>query len=341
MAKICLYEMPDISYHNGIVDIKRIRNAGCKRIGIRAGYGKNNVDQQYVRNAQACYNLNVFPLLYWFSYAYTNDMCRKEADYACDQAEKFWKKCPIAFDYEYDSLRYARTKGVNPTKEMVTNHAIAFLKRVKERGHIAVLYTNRDYMRNYFDMTKIIAAVGTVYVWYARYTSNLPANEKDIPDIWQYTSKGSLPGVNGNVDLNKVYVEFGDEIDDVIKNDKIEVSRNVNIVNFQRAANADGYKGLDDSVLIEDGIDGPNTQHARKRINAKAKKSAFGYEVGTTGSVVKWLQRRCEEILGIEVVQDGKFGKDTRKAVIKVQKKIGLVDDGIAGYDTIQALFYN
>lgn len=341
MGKRVLYEMPDISYHNGVVDIKRVRNAGCKRVGIRAGYGRNNVDQQYVRNAQACYNLNVLPLIYWFSYAYTDDMCRKEADYACDQAEKFWKKCPVAFDYEYDSVRYARTKGVNPTKEMVTNHAITFLKRVKERGHIAVIYTNRDYMRNYFDMTRIVASVGAVYVWYARYTSNLPDSERNIPDIWQYTSKGSLPGVNGNVDMNKVYVEFGDEFNNVIKNDKVEVSKNINILDFQRACNTDGLKDGNGNELIEDGIDGQKTQYVRRRINAKAKKTTFGYKVDSRGSVVKWIQRRCGEILGVELAQDGLFGKDTRNAVIEVQKKLGLNVDGIAGYNTIQSLFYN
>ncbi len=53
------------------MDIKRVRNAGCGRVGIRAGYGKNNVDQRYVVNALACYNLGVTVLLYWFSYAYT------------------------------------------------------------------------------------------------------------------------------------------------------------------------------------------------------------------------------------------------------------------------------
>ena len=53
MAKETLYEGPDPSYHNGDVGIKRIRDAGCGRVGIRAGYGKNNVDQKYVVNALA------------------------------------------------------------------------------------------------------------------------------------------------------------------------------------------------------------------------------------------------------------------------------------------------
>ena len=38
MSKEVLYQGPDISKHNGNVDIKRVRDAGYKRIGIRAGY---------------------------------------------------------------------------------------------------------------------------------------------------------------------------------------------------------------------------------------------------------------------------------------------------------------
>ncbi|MDE7043960.1 MAG: hypothetical protein K2O97_02905, partial [Acetatifactor sp.] len=59
MNKEILGEGPDLSKHNGAVNIKQIRDSGYRRIGIRAGYGKNNVDQKYMANAQACYNLGV------------------------------------------------------------------------------------------------------------------------------------------------------------------------------------------------------------------------------------------------------------------------------------------
>ena len=96
MSKEILYEGPDFSYHNNSVNIKRVRDAGCKRVGIRAGYGRNNVDQKYIVNALACYNLDVNVLLYWFSYAYTSAMAEAEASYAIAQAAKYWKQCPIA-----------------------------------------------------------------------------------------------------------------------------------------------------------------------------------------------------------------------------------------------------
>ena len=338
MSKEVLYEGPDLSYHNGTVNIKQIRNAGYKRIGLRAGYGKNNVDQKYVSNAEACRNLLVSVILYWFSYAYTVAMAIAEAEYAIAQAAKYWIICAIAFDFEYDSVLYARKRGVNLTKQSVTDMAIAFLKTVKKAGQIPVIYTNRDYLRNYFDMDRIVAELGEVYVWYARYTSKLSESEIDMADIWQYTSSGKIPGVSGKVDLNRFYrnltcvpipVEHREEI------------CNINIQNFQHAANLDGYRDADGNPLKEDGKDGPKTQYVRRKINLKAKWTVLGYKVGSTGEVVKWWQRRCNEILGHAQKEDGKYGKTARAETIELQKKLNLKEDGIAGYNSLQAVFYN
>ncbi len=335
MSKKILCEGPDLSKHNGTVNIKQIRDSGYKRIGIRAGYGKNNVDQKYMANAQACYNLGVDVLLYWFSYAYTAAMAAAEAGYAIAQAGKFWGKCPVAFDFEYDSVNYARKNGVNVTKQLATDMAIAFLKEVKAAGYIPVIYTNRDYMRNYFDIQRIMREIGEVYVWYARYTSTLTANETEVADIWQYTSSGRIAGVSGNVDLNRFYTEF-----DGIKADR-EEKCNINILDFQMAANADGYRDADGNMLVEDGIDGSRTQYVRRQINLRAKRVGLAWKVGTTGSVVKWWQRRCNEILGHVQNVDGLYGKNSRSETIALQRHLNLVQDGVAGYNSIQAVFYN
>lgn len=246
MSKKVLYEGPDLSYHNGNVDIKRIRDAGYKQVGLRVGYGKNNVDQKYITNALACFNLGVAVLLYWFSYAYTVAMAAAEAGYAIAQAAKYWKKCPIAFDFEYDSINYARKNGIVITKKLCTDMAIAFLQEVKAAGYIPVIYTNKDYLENYFDMPRIVAELGTVYVWYARYTSFLPENELEAADIWQYTSAGIIPGVSGKVDLNRFYTDFEGTSSVPAEQDPV---CNINIQNFQKAANADRYRDADGKKL--------------------------------------------------------------------------------------------
>ena len=157
--KKALSKGPDISKHNGNVNIKKVRDAGYKPIGIRAGYGKNNVDEKYVSNALACFNLAVQVLLYWFSYAYTVAMAVAEAEFCITQAKKYWSKCPIAFDFEYDSVNYARKRGVHVTKQLATDMAIAFLQKVKAAGYLPVIYTNKDYLNKYFDMNRIVKAL--------------------------------------------------------------------------------------------------------------------------------------------------------------------------------------
>lgn len=337
MEKQILTEGPDLSKHNGVVDIKQIRDSGYKRIGIRAGYGKNNVDQKYVVNALACYNLDVAVLLYWFSYAYTVAMAAAEAGYAIAQAAKFWNCCPIAFDFEYDSVNYARKNGVNVTKQLATDMAIAFLRVVKEAGYIPVIYTNRDYARNYFDLQRITAEVGGVYVWYARYASTLHASEADMADIWQYTSTGRIAGVSGNVDLNRFYTDLDGKTEIADREEKC----NINILDFQKAANADGYRDADGCRLAEDGLDGPRTQYVRKQINLRAKRAGLTWKAGSAGSVVKWWQRRCNEILGHAQDVDGLYGKNARSETIALQRHLNLTQDGVAGYNSIQAVFYN
>jgi len=335
MGKSILYEGPDISRHNGNVNIKAVRDAGYGRIGIRAGYGKNNTDQKYITNAEACSNLGIPVLLYWFSYAYTADMAAAEACYAVTQAQKYWQNCPIAYDLEYDSINYARKKGVNVTKQLATDMAMAFLKNVRAAGYTPVLYTNRDYLRNYFDVGRIVAELGRVYVWYARYADKISDTELEAADIWQYTSTGKIPGVSGNVDLNRFYAGFAED-----RPVQKVYGCNINIQNFQKAANLDGYRYQDSGRLAEDGIDGPRTQYVRRQINLKAKRVAFGYKVGSSGNTVRWVQTRLKE-MGFLLLADGKYGADTRAAVIRFQKNYNLDTDGIAGYNTLQMMFYN
>ena len=216
--------------------------------------------------------------------------------------------------------------------------AIAFLQKVKAAGYLPVIYTNKDYLNKYFDMNRIVKSLGKVYVWYARYTSSLSAAEIDLADIWQYTSSGSVPGISGKCDINIFYTDF-EMVSSVPSH--MEETCNINIQNFQKAANADGYRDEHGRKLTEDGKDGKNTRYVRQQICLQAKRFGLTYKVGSTGAVVKWWQRRCNEILGHDQDEDGKYGKDTRKETIAVQGKLNLVKDGKVGYNSIQAVFYN
>lgn len=329
----------DISVHNGKVNVKRVRDAGYKRIIVRAGYGKNNVDQRYIANAEACVNLKEPAGIYWFSYALNEEMAANEAAFAIAQAKKYWQKCPVAYDLEYDTISYARKKGVSIGKAQATAFAVAFLKTVIAAGYIPVLYTNKDYAKNYFDIPAIEKALGQrIYIWYARYTSSISQEEKAACHIWQKSSKGKVDGISGNVDINEFYTDFETVISPETEENKTVC--NINILDFQKAANLDGYTDQDGERLKEDGVDGPKTQFVRKKVNLKALYTESGYKVFSKGALVEYWQRRLSE-MGYETGVDGRYGKDTMVKTFTMQKDYGLSADGAAGYNTLSTSFYN
>ena len=83
---------------------------------LRAGYGKNNIDEQFVRNANECSRLGIPFGVYWFSYALNEQQAKKEADYVCNVVAKYKLSYPICYDFEYDSTNYANKNGVTITK---------------------------------------------------------------------------------------------------------------------------------------------------------------------------------------------------------------------------------
>jgi GH25 family lysozyme M1 (1,4-beta-N-acetylmuramidase) len=323
----------DISVHNGVVNVKQVRNADYKYIIIRAGYGNNNIDQKFEDNATACVNLSMPFGIYWFSYAYTVEMARQEAKYAIEAIKEFNSVCPIAYDLEYDSIRYARIKGIEITKNLATAMAVAFLEEIENAGYIPIIYTNNDYEKNYFDMNQM-----TCDIWYARYKSIISSTEKSHASIWQKSCKGKVAGISGYVDINEFFIDF--EQSEAKLEEKKEITCNINILNFQKSANEEGYKDENENKLVEDGLDGVKTQYVRKLINLKAKKTIIGYKTGSTGEVVKWWQTRLNE-MGFVTDIDGKFAIDTRKKTLAMQKKYNLKKDGVAGYNSISTVFYN
>ena len=195
----------DLSYANKVTDWNRVKEA-VDFVILRAGYGKNNIDQNLVPYAAACMEKGIPLGLYWFSYAYTVDMARREAQYCISQAKKYKVTYPIGFDFEYDSVRYAERKGVKVTKQLVMDMTITFCNVIKEAGYIPMVYTNKDYANQYFTLTQLKEE--GYAIWYAYY--NKVCNREDMA-LWQYTDTGSIPGISGRVDVNISYVDYGDK----------------------------------------------------------------------------------------------------------------------------------
>ena len=189
----------DVSNYQGDVDWKKAKADGVQGVIIRAGWGKGNQDPKFIQNIVGAIAEGLNVGIYWFSYAFTVQMAKQEAIY-CHAAIAQYKKginLPVFFDWEYDSMRWAEKNGVKPGKALVTAMIDEFCRTISNAGWKPGYYLNQDYAKNYVDETQLRG----YRRWFAKYT----ATEQRSCYLWQYTSKGTIEGIKGNVDVNRLW----------------------------------------------------------------------------------------------------------------------------------------
>ena len=103
-------------------------------------------------------------------------------------------------DWEYLGGSTARTYGVEPAE--VTAGIAAFCDRVAREGYRPMLYFNA-----YCGYIKMDLRQLTDYdFWYAEYADK--PNFRYHFQMWQYSSKGKVDGISGNVDMNLCFVPY-------------------------------------------------------------------------------------------------------------------------------------
>lgn len=192
----------DISYFQGNIDFKKVKADGVEFIIPRCGYGISNKDSkfsEYVIGALAA-GIEV-PGIYHFSYALTEDNAREEARKAVSYAQSVGLPTStiIFFDLEYDSVDYAKRQGVTLDKNRCIKHTNAFCQEVERLGYRAGVYANQDYLNRMYDKTTINRYI----FWYANWNGG---KEPSITCAFhQWSEKGKVNGINGNVDIDYYY----------------------------------------------------------------------------------------------------------------------------------------
>ena len=136
----------DVSKWQGEIDWEAVKKSGVDFVMIRAGYGKNNIDEYFERNISECNRLGIPCGVYWFSYAYTEKMARNEAKYCIEAIKKYKISYPVAFDFEYDSVDFAAGKGVKVTKTLASKLVRAFCEEIQNAGYYVSVYANPNYL---------------------------------------------------------------------------------------------------------------------------------------------------------------------------------------------------
>lgn len=196
----------DVSTHQKEIDWEQVKAAGFDFVMIRLGYrgsiqGVLFEDEWAQRNYEGASAAGLKVGGYFFSQSVTPEEAVEEAEY-CMEIVKDWNvEMPLVYDWEYIQDGY-RTDVVKA--RVLTECTKAFCDTVEKAGYDSMVYFNPSLSRKQMFLEEL-----TDYgFWLAMYSDEMTYEYK--VDMWQYTCTGSVPGVNGNVDIN-LYFPYEDD----------------------------------------------------------------------------------------------------------------------------------
>ena len=185
----------DVSKYQGEVDWAKVKASGQSFVFVRLGYinrdGSITVDPYFERNMKGAMAVGLQVGVYLYSYLETTDGARLAANRAMELLDEYGTVMPIALDYEHGALYQTISKEVNAA---ICN---AFLSTVEKGGYLPLIYTYYAAAKAWLPLDEVNAPR-----WLANYTGRIGI---DGVDIWQYSSSGSVPGIQGRVDMNRAY----------------------------------------------------------------------------------------------------------------------------------------
>lgn len=187
----------DVSVHNGNINWQKVKNAGIQFAILRAGYGRefSQKDARFEENYKNAKAAGILVGAYWYSYAMSEDEARLEADVFLSVIKGKQFEMPVYFDLE-------EKKQFDLGKEKVSAIMCAFLERVESAGYFVGLYGSASSLT-----THTAEDIKNRYtIWLAHWAEQ--TNYSGAYGIWQYSSEGTVDGIQSNVDLDFCYKDF-------------------------------------------------------------------------------------------------------------------------------------
>ncbi len=197
------YKGIDVSSWQGKPDWTKVKKSGIEFAILRI-HQKDGSDASFEHNYKGC-KANAIPIGgYKYSYALTPAQALEEAEDTLSVLAGRGLDFPVFYDLEWNSQRKLGSESIEKIAE-------TFLNRIKKAGYKVGVYCNMDWYQ------KVLTEKLRKYdLWIARYPAddNGTIQERLRPDIgvgWQYSSKGKVSGITGNVDMNVFYKNYTED----------------------------------------------------------------------------------------------------------------------------------
>ena len=193
----------DVSKYQGNIDWGAVAASGINFAIIRVGYrgsssGALVQDPYFKKNISGATKAGIKVGLYFFTQAVNEAEAVEEASMAMSLASGYKVTYPIFIDTE--SASSGRANGLS--KSARTAVVKAFCQTIRNGGYKAGVYASKSWYANQLNAS----ALNGYCIWVAQYNSSCTYSGKY--DMWQYSSKGSVSGIKGNVDMNISYTGY-------------------------------------------------------------------------------------------------------------------------------------
>lgn len=189
----------DVSKHQGEIDWQQVAEDGVEfafiRVGLRGyGTGKLVEDEYFEQNVQGALSAGIKVGVYIYSQAINEEELLEEANLVLEKIAPYKIECPVVFDVEKVSGSSGRMNALS--LEERTNLTLLFCQTIENAGYKPMIYHNMEMGALMLDLETL----EDYDKWFAYYNPDFyyPYEYK----IWQYSHKGSVKGIQGEVDLN-------------------------------------------------------------------------------------------------------------------------------------------
>ncbi len=198
LQNLSSYPGVDVSAFQGKIDWKRVSSSGISFAIVRLGYrgyesGKLVEDEYAKKNLDGAAEAGLKVGAYFFSQALSIKEADEEIEFMLDILGEQHLDMPVVLDWEIPAAT-ARTASMDArTLTDIQHH---FIDRMTELGYQPMVYFNWHQSENLYYLAELEHAP----FWLALYQDRM--TYPWAVDMWQYTNKGRVPGINGDVDLN-------------------------------------------------------------------------------------------------------------------------------------------
>lgn len=189
----------DVSNHQGDIDWETVKNSGVEFVFIRIGFGHSREakimeDEKFRQNLEGARNAGLKVGLYFYSYATEIWEAEEQANWIVKTLNGEKIDLPIVFDYE--TWKSFPTYNINIVD--LNKVAKRFLDILHDNGYEGMNYSSKYYLNTIWNISEYPT-------WLAHYVSKTNY-DKDFK-VWQFSNTGEVPGINGFVDLDVLYLE--------------------------------------------------------------------------------------------------------------------------------------